>query len=180
MTFSDDDLKRLKEEIEADVESTGMPMTRSYMKRLLARMEASEIAVKYLRIAQEDDGQSIEYSAGVRDEADQAYEAWRKAEKEAIVEDRKIWDEQHLLDLKLHSQEAYQKGRAAMQEEILKSDNYRMTIWTASRRAALEEAAKAAEGLSLTYMAYMDRTNAFGDLKKRIAERIRAIALENK
>lgn len=42
MPFTDEDLKRLREEIESDVESSGMPMTRSYMNRLLARLEAAD------------------------------------------------------------------------------------------------------------------------------------------
>lgn len=45
--------------------------------KLIKRMEAAEMAIKYLRIVQEDDGESIEYSSGVRDEADTVYEAWR-------------------------------------------------------------------------------------------------------
>lgn len=85
MSFSDEDIKRLKDWVGyAETKYNGKGMESIIreidavdMKALLARLEAAETAIKYLRFVQEDDGDSIEYSSGVRDEADQAYEAWR-------------------------------------------------------------------------------------------------------
>lgn len=85
MSFTDLDIKRLKEFIaitrkryksQLDINDHKLY---DEIEALLARLECAEVAIRYLRIVQEDDGESIEYSSGIRDEADESYEAWRKS-----------------------------------------------------------------------------------------------------
>lgn len=69
VSFSDEDLKGLKEDLETDVESTGILTTRSYMKRVLARLEAAEEVCRQVMCAQEKGSWIFEG----------CIEAWRKA-----------------------------------------------------------------------------------------------------
>ncbi len=72
MKFPDDDLEWLKEQVMADVESSGIPMTRSYMNRLLARLEAAENIIKKILEAKTHAGCELRAS-------DLYIEDWHKA-----------------------------------------------------------------------------------------------------
>lgn len=80
LTFTDDDLKRLKEvAMRTNHDSDETVTCYGELRALIARLEAAEKANAMLLLVCQDDRQSYEYSEGVLSQAEDAMEAWRKA-----------------------------------------------------------------------------------------------------
>lgn len=84
--FTDEDFKKFQDDIDFMWDIDAIQMSPEKAWRLKRRLECAEIAIAHLLVVAQDDRESVEYSAGVADEAEVALDDWRKfAGKSPVV-----------------------------------------------------------------------------------------------